>query len=308
MIKTLLYNAEAVAASTGGTLAPVELLLDGDTKKFAIELSVVTTRVATLASRKEFTLYWATTPENLDPATDNIPSILMECTHQVQMFLNEGQTKQKKQVIERCVAGEYLYVWAQYPQSADAYAVTISATQYSYASSGGSTTSPIYAAGVSYSNSQAFTRPADTNAYGAGDVVSNSTSAPAVLTFTNVGPSGGGNVLITQATLRIDTNAVPAGMTQFRLHCYSTAATAINDNAAYNLVAADRAKYLGFIVFPTPVDLGDTLWSELEGMNYPIRKQLLLASSSVFGILETVGAFTPTSACVKTITLQTTLV
>lgn len=305
MTKTDLYTAEAVAASTGGTLTPVELQLGADTKKFSIELSIVTTRVATLASRKEFTLCWATTPENLDPATDNVPQILMECTHRVPMVLSELQTKQKKQIFERCLAGEYLYVWLEYPQSADAYAVTISVVEYGFASAGGSAGAPAHVIGVGRSDDASFTRPDDTNPYGAGDVICNSTSAPAVLTFENVGSSGGGEVWITAVDLRIDVSAVPAGMTQLRLHLYSAAPTPINDNAAFDLPSGDRAKYLGFIDLPTPVDNGATLWSSTEELFYAVRKQVTLAGANLYGILTTVTAFTPTAQAVKTIRVHT---
>lgn len=305
MIKTDLYTAEAVAASTGGTLTPVELLLGGDTKKFSVELSIVTTRVAVQASRKEFTLCWATTPENLDPSSDNVPQILMECTHRVPMILSELQTKQKKQIFERCLAGQYLYAWLEYPQSADAYAVTISVTEYGFASAGGSSTAPAHVIGVGRSDDASFTRPNDTNAYGANDVVCNSTSAPAVLTFADVGPSGGGEVWITGVDLRIDAAAVPAGMTIMRLHLYNAAPTPINDNAAFDLPSGDRAKYLGFIDLPTPVDVGATLWSSTEELFYAVRKQVTLASANLYGILVTVTAYTPTAEVVKTVRVHT---
>lgn len=305
MIKTDLYTAEAVAASTGGTLTPVELQLGGDTKKFSIELSIVTTRVAVQASRKEFTLCWATTSENLNPAVDNVPQILMECTHRVPMILSELQSKQKKQIFERCLAGEYLYVWLEYPQSADAYAVTISVVEYGFASAGGSASAPAHVVGVGRSDEASFTRPNDTNPYSANDVVCNSTSAPAVLTFEDVGPSAGGEVWITAVGLRLDVAAIPAGMTRFRLHLYNAAPTPINDNAAYNLPSGDRAKYLGFVDLPDPVDNGDTLWTCTEELYYHIRKQVTLVSGNMYGILMTIGAFTPTASAVKTVSVHT---
>lgn len=305
MTKTDLYTAEAIAASTGGTLTPVELQLGGDTKKFSIELSIVTTRTANKATRKEFTLCWATTPENLDPVTDDVPQILMECTHRVPMVLSELQSKQKKQIFERCLAGEYLYAWLEYPQSPDAYAVTISVVEYGFGSGGGSASSPANVIGVGRSASANFTRPNDTNPYGAGDVVCNSTSAPAVMTFSNVGPAAGGEVWITAVDLRIDVAAIPAGMTRMRLHLYNAAPTPINDNAAYDLPSGDRAKYLGFIDLPDPVDNGATLWSSTEELYYQVRKQVTLASANLYGILMTVGAYTPTAQAVKTVVIHT---
>jgi hypothetical protein len=100
--------------------------------------------------------------------------------------------------------------------------------------------------------------------------------------------------------MRIRTASIPAGMTTFRLHLYSSAPTAITDNLAFNIIDADRSKYLGYIEFDTPVDLGDNiLWTQKENINM-VRK---LASTSVFGCLQTVTGFTPTSGCLKEIGL-----
>lgn len=100
--------------------------------------------------------------------------------------------------------------------------------------------------------------------------------------------------------MRIDAAAIPAGMSTFRLHLYNAAPTAIADNAAYNLPAGDRAKYLGYISLSTPVDLGATLWAQDDNINFSGK----LAATSLYGILQTVGAYAPTAECVKTIALN----
>lgn len=149
--------------------------------------------------------------------------------------------------------------------------------------------------------SASITRPANTDAYSAGDVVSNSTTAPTVLEFANIGPAGG-RVVLQAAALRIDVAAVPSGMGSFRLHLYTISPTAINDNAAFNLPAADRSKYAGFVELATPQDLGDTLWSQTEYVGRLVK--LEAASTSLYGILETRGAFTPSSGTIKTVRLS----
>lgn len=158
--------------------------------------------------------------------------------------------------------------------------------------------------GIGYGSSATFTRPNNTNPYDALDVVSDSTSAPTVLTFANIGPSGGGKVILTLLSLEIDVSAIPSGMGAFRLHLYSSAPTAINDAAAFDLPSGDRAKYLGFIETPTPYDLGATLWSCTEDMGFPIRKLVTLASSTAYGILQTVNGYTPTAQAVKKVSLN----
>ena len=157
-----------------------------------------------------------------------------------------------------------------------------------------------------FTSSASFTRPDDTTAYTALDVVS--TLAGAVMVFANIGPDAGGRVLLTSLALEIDVGAIPAGMGAFRLHIFAETPTPIADNAAFNLPAGDRSKYLGFIEIPTPLDLGATLWSETEAMAFPIRKEVLLISDTIYGILQTVPGYTPTALVVKKATLQSILV
>lgn len=147
--------------------------------------------------------------------------------------------------------------------------------------------------------SDTITRPANTTAYAAGDVVGESPAAN--LSFTSVQDAGNGFVVL-GARIRIDVNAIPSGMTGFRLHLYDAAPTAIADNAAYNLPAADRGKYLGYITLSTIRDLGDTVFVEEDNLNF--TGKLASGSADLYGILETVGAFTPSSATVYTVTLN----
>lgn len=151
--------------------------------------------------------------------------------------------------------------------------------------------------GAAYSGSASVTRPADTTAYAAGDVIG--TAVTSVLNFSAAGPTFGGNLVLTNVTLEIDVAAIPSGMTTFRLHLYNAAPTAIADNVAYDLAAGDRTKYLGFVDLPTPLDFGSTLWSETESQIYwSIRKQITLVDNNLYGVLQTVAGYTPTSAAV----------
>lgn len=143
------------------------------------------------------------------------------------------------------------------------------------------------------------TRPADATAYVAGDVIG---ADPATnWTFSNVLSNAAGMFIISSVTLEVDVAAVPAGMGGFRLHLYDSAPTAIIDNAAFDLASGDRAKYLGYITLDTPVDLGTTLWSQTNNVNF--TGKLAAASTTLSGMLETLGGYTPSSATVKSITL-----
>ena len=153
-------------------------------------------------------------------------------------------------------------------------------------------------AGKGYSSQVSFTRPADTVAYTAGDVVG---ATAAAITFPDIGPEFG-VVQITDADLRVDVASVPAGMTSFRLHLYNvTPPSALADNAVWDLPAGDRASYLGYIDHGSPVDVGASLFVQTAGTGI---KTIQLKTSSLFGYLVTNGGFTPTSAAVKTIRLN----
>lgn len=149
---------------------------------------------------------------------------------------------------------------------------------------GGVSSASIPVASAGYTSQPTVTRPANADAYTAGDVIGGA------ITFTSAGPSGG-HVVITGADLRINVTAVPSGMTSFRLHLYDvTPPSALADNAAWDLPSGDRASYLGYVDLGTPVDVGSTLFVQVDGVN---KKVKLNASTSLFGYLVTAGGFTP---------------
>jgi hypothetical protein len=155
--------------------------------------------------------------------------------------------------------------------------------------------------GAGYTAQVTITRPSDTAAYNAGDVVGD-TSGSAIITFATIGPTAG-HVWITGVDLRVDLSAVPSGMTSFRLHLYSASPTAIADNAAWDLVSGDRAAYLGYVDVGSPADLVSTLFVQTDNINKKVK--LASASTTLYGLLVTNGAYTPTSAATLAIRLHT---
>jgi hypothetical protein len=145
-----------------------------------------------------------------------------------------------------------------------------------------------------------ITRPSDTDAYTAGDAVGD-TNGSAILTFANMAKTSGGEIIITSIELEIDVSSVPSGMGAFNVRLYNASPTAIADNAAWDLPSGDRGKYLGKITLTTPTDEGSTLFSDNDGIN----KQITLTSTSLYVVLQTVGAYTPSSAAVKRLTIHT---
>jgi hypothetical protein len=139
---------------------------------------------------------------------------------------------------------------------------------------------------MAYISQPTVTRPANTTAYAAGDVVGGA------ITLTGLPADGTGlhDLLITSADLRIDVSAVPAGMTSFRLHLYSvTPPSALADNAVWDIPAGDRASYLGYVDLGTVADTGATLYTQVDQVN----KQIRPGSTGVFAYLVTIGGFTP---------------
>ena len=137
-----------------------------------------------------------------------------------------------------------------------------------------------------------LTRPANVTAYTALDAVSDSTSAPTVLTFANIVTTAGDTGYITKALIVTDQST---NIARFKLHLFNTAPTAINDNAAQTILYANRATYIGYISW-------NACGTEGTGSDcaYSLADTLRLAftsgaTTSLFGLLETLDGFTPAS-------------
>lgn len=140
--------------------------------------------------------------------------------------------------------------------------------------------------------SASFTRPANTTAYAAKDVVSNSTSSPVVITFSNVSRISGGSGYITKVRLMTDQSTNVAA---FRLHLFNTSPTAINDNDPFTLLWANRSSRVGYVDFDNMTTEG-TGSDSATTLNKDIRLAFSASGSrDIFGILETNSVFTPAS-------------
>lgn len=155
------------------------------------------------------------------------------------------------------------------------------------------------------SDDVSITRPPNTTDYAAGDVVGTSTaSGGAVHEFVSMGPEGG-EVLVTSASLEIQSTGIISGETAYNLELYGvTPPSALADNAAFDIPAGDRAAHLCTVSLGAPVDKGSTLKVEVDNIN----KQIKLTGTSIFAYLVTVGAYTPTSGRVYVPKLHTIVV
>lgn len=136
-----------------------------------------------------------------------------------------------------------------------------------------------------------FTRPANTTAYTAKDVVGPAVAA--VLTFTGVGREVGGGGYITKARLLTNQSTNTA---RYRLHLYHTAPSAIADNSPLTLLWANRSYRFGAIDLAAAGTEGSGS-DAANSLNAETRLAFICHTDTrdLFGVLETLDAFTPAS-------------
>lgn len=139
--------------------------------------------------------------------------------------------------------------------------------------------------------SATITRPANVDAYTALDVVGGATPT---LTFSNAVHTAGGPGLL--KTARITTDLVTATGV-LRLHLFrATPTSPPADNAPYVVRWDDRASRIGYVDFPALATEGATALAA-ETMNQMIDLPFVAANkaTAIYGLLETLGAWTPAS-------------
>lgn len=140
-----------------------------------------------------------------------------------------------------------------------------------------------------------FTRPSDTTAYAADDAVTDSTSAPTVITFANAARANGGSGLIVGAVLVKSTNDSTGE--SFDLLLADTTFAATNDNAAFAMSDAEARTLLGVVNFASATNTGANNRAYIGILpNGPIPFVCGAASTSLFGGLVARGAYAPANA------------
>lgn len=149
-----------------------------------------------------------------------------------------------------------------------------------------------------------FTRPADTTAYALGDVVSNSTSATTLMTFSGAGRSNANTGYITKARLL---TSQATNTASFRLWLWNANnPTVAVDNAAYVFTYADDSKLVGYIDFPacsTSAGSGTGSFTQITDTQR-LAYVCAAADTALYGFLETRTAFTPANAQTFQVTLH----
>lgn len=140
--------------------------------------------------------------------------------------------------------------------------------------------------------SESFARPANTTALAALDVVGPAVAA--VLTFENAARTVGQGGVIRAAKLITDQST---NTSAYRLHIYKIApAAVIADNALFTELYADRASKVGVIALAAAATEGagsDAASTQNIALDLPYECDD--DDTSLYGVLETVGGFTPAS-------------
>jgi hypothetical protein len=153
-----------------------------------------------------------------------------------------------------------------------------------------------------------MTRTADTNAYTAGDVVSNATGGTTAMVFGALPAGGGqgaprpadsvgGSGYITRAQLITDQIA---NVAQFRLYLFTKSQASLTlpgDNAPMTTLYVDHDNLIGYIDFPALAVEAGTATGAYAQVN-DLRLPFVCAANDqrIYGVLVTKTAFTPASA------------
>ena len=149
-----------------------------------------------------------------------------------------------------------------------------------------------------------FTRPSDTTAYTAGDVVSNSTSATTLLALANAVRVNAGSGYIVRASLTTDKKSITP---RFRIHLFNASdPTVAADNVAHKELYADAGKRLGYFDLPAMTTATDTTNSDMSrAVDNTLRHAVIAAAATrtLQALPEVLDAFTPASGQKFTLTL-----
>ena len=154
-----------------------------------------------------------------------------------------------------------------------------------------------------------FTRPANTTAYTSGDICANNTTAASVVplswtaaeAYTTQSSAG---FAVRRAKLKKSTTSTTNSA--FRLHLFGTDPSAASgivngDNGAFSV---KDASYLGFFDFPAMIALNDSAMG-IAGPAAGVEIAHAFSSgTTLYGILEVRGAYTPGNAEVFTVELE----
>jgi hypothetical protein len=147
-----------------------------------------------------------------------------------------------------------------------------------------------------FQSSAQYTRPANTTAYTAGDALSDSASAPTVLTFTSIPFDSILNEVLVTSSVKGGT------LPQFKLWLFDTAPTPVNDNAALALTDAENDTVVAVIALGESSQSSAVNNARLEAT---AQQRIIRAKTTVlYGLIEVTNAYTPASEEVIKVTIK----
>ena len=163
--------------------------------------------------------------------------------------------------------------------------------------------------------STSFSRPNDATPYTAGDVATNSTSAPVLMTFDGAARYAGGGGIITAAQFTTSANPTTKGAFELWLFAGSAAPTADNDNAVFTPTDSELNNLVGIVAFSTGnAYVGDAATSSGGNVAYlgtyaayaPIALPFKCSTTNdeLFGAVVVRNAYTPAGGETFRATLQ----
>lgn len=142
---------------------------------------------------------------------------------------------------------------------------------------------------IGAAGSAAFTRPADTTAYTALDVIGGASSA---IIEVPLGVPAGAEVQIDTIQLSI-ARGTATGITSIIAHLYTAAPAALVDNEPFRADAADDIFYVGSVLLGSASEVGGAfVFLSADS----IGRKICLIGSNVFVVLQTSSGFTPLPA------------
>jgi hypothetical protein len=147
--------------------------------------------------------------------------------------------------------------------------------------------------------SQEITRPADTAAYAANDVVG-PTTTPAVGVLADLFSENGGTGYISK--VKLVTNQA-ANTASYRIYFYNVAPTAIADNAVSSVLYADDAKIIGYVDIANTAQEGTGSDAAIGLWTGQLAAKAAAADNDLYYVIITKTAFTPANGQKFTVTV-----
>ena len=151
--------------------------------------------------------------------------------------------------------------------------------------------------------SDEFERPNDATQYDSGDLVANSTTAGSVTPLEFNVSRGSIKVVAAKVTKTDETDVTGAA---FRLALFGSEPTVANgDNGA---ISFNESDFIGYILFPTMVAATDLAYAKAQVGDSSVDMGALglhhyATSSSIWGLLEARGTYTPAAEETFTVTI-----